>query len=397
MTLIKPIAYFQKKKVGGVVPPPPALSDVYIASQDFFRWDGTQLGSATAGGIAKISPLGVLNTSWTNNANPSPSTDTRFSTKVSNGKIYADCRTTNSSTQRLREIDEITGVVNREVVMSGTVAAVSSVPAVSTYFFLGGAVALTLQGTSTKGIAKIDTSTMTVDSTFSTNIGTGPGAALQGIGVSSTKVVPTGNFTSFNGNTANDRFVVLNHDGTLDSGFTRATGNFNNAVASAAFFDNKLILGGQFTTYNGVTQQRIIAFNLDGSLNTTFNTNTQTIFNNNILHLYAISSTQLLVFGVFTAAGEVSNRICILNGDGTVATNRFGTGFNQLPRYVAIDSTNDLMYITGNRFTEYNGTTGLANAISLKISDGTINTNFVTGQGMRTTANGVSLGQSTFF
>jgi hypothetical protein len=400
MTLIKPIAYFQKKKVGGVIPP--AVQDnVFYLGFNFRNWNGTQLGSTTQGGIAKISKLGVLDTTWTANANPSPTTQVRFGTSCGNGKIYVDARGSSTTNAIMREIDMATGVVDRSVATNATggqsIWRFNGVPYISDYFFISGEQTMTVQGQLVDGIGKINTSDLNRDATFATNIGTGPSAFTTGFAITPTKLGVAGNFLNWNGNSNLGRFVVLNHDGTLDSGFSRAPGLFNGNTNGVLFHDNKWIVVGLFTQYNSVTQQRIIAFNADGSLNTTFNSNVATAFNNNIQSIYRLSDTQMLVAGTFTALGEVSNRIAVINNDGTIATNRFGTGFNASPAYIAVDEVAGLLYIGGFVITSYNETTGLANAISLNIADGTINTNFVTGTGMRTATNAVAEAGNVFF
>lgn len=392
MSLIKPISFLQKKKVGGVTPPPgPTISSIFLAGSNFYTWKGSRLGVSAVGGIAKIGINGTLDTTWTTNANPSPTNNVRQGSRVGSNSLYVYAGTTNASTRRFRELDVTTGVVLRTQTTTEVPRAVRGLVSIPDYFFIcatiGFQIGATLVG---RSLTKVNTSNFERDITFYNNIGTKIGATVNDVFITPTKLGVVGDFTSYDGNTALDRFIVLNHDGTYDTGFNRAAGNFNGQVNSVLFADNKWIVNGNFTTYNGVTQQRIIAFNPDGSLNTTFNTNTATLFNNFINKVYKLNDTQLLVIGLFTTLGQVSNRIAIINNDGTIVTNRFGTGFSAAAEFVAIDSVNDVMYMSGNGFTTYNGTSGLASAISLKISDGTINTNFVTGTGMRDSTNTIS-------
>lgn len=394
--LIKPISFWQGPIVAGGAPPV-GLKSTYISGLNFYQWGSTQLGSTTAGGIAKVSPLGVLDTAWTNNANPSPTTNSSFGTLAGNGKVYVRVGTTTSTTNRVREIDATTGVVDRDFTYTGTIYSIKGLQSISDYFFIAASANYNMPSLqSGRGIVKVNTSTFERDMTFYTNAGTT--ARVDGLTVTPTKLGLTGAWASWNGNTANSRFVVLNHDGTVDSGFTRATGAFNIQPLTSEFFDNKWIVGGNFTTYNSITQTRIVAFNSDGSLNTTFNTNINSAgFNGAVINLYKLSETELLVVGNFTSSGQISNRIAILNTDGTVATNRFGTGFtNATPTYVNIDAANDLMYFSGNSFTEYRTNTSLFNAVSVRISDGSINTDFATTEGVRNSVGGVTLANAVF-
>lgn len=400
--LIKPISFWQQPYVAGVPPTPPTLSDLIIAGQDFYTFNGNTLGSTTTGGIARVSPLGVLDTTWTANANPSPTTNVYWANKAGNGKIYADCRTTTSTTQRVREIDYATGVVNREISYTGTIGVIEATPSISDFFLAGGSVNLNISTPIGRSIHKINTSTMTYDSTFYTNIGTASTSNVTGAHITPTKIgLATGTSTGWNGSSTYSRFVILNHDGTRDTSFVRTATIGAGSALAITYFNNKWIVGGAFTLVNGATQQRIVAFNDDGSLNTTFNTNTATLFGASVTGFQKINDDKLIVFGVFNSNGQVATRICILNGDGTVQTNIFGTGFTAQLSNIVVDEANDLMYVVGRaRLQNYNGTL-IRNIISIKISDGTINTNFVcygdTGFGMETAATSVAIGNAGFF
>lgn len=395
--LIKPISYWQGQIVSGITPPP-ALSDLIVAGQDFYRFNSNILGSTTGGGIARVSPLGVLDTAWTANANPSPTTQVLWANKAGNGKIYADSRTTNASTQRIREIDYTTGVVNREISYGGTLGNLQAVPSISNYFFVGGNTSMNISTPAGRPVMRINTSTMTYDTTFYSNIGTASGTTTTGIYITPTKLgVATGTATSWNGNGTYSRFVILNHDGTRDTSFVRTAAFGTGGSNAIVYFNNKWIVGGAFSTPSA----RIVAFNDDGSLNTTFNTNASGVFNASPSGFTPINDNKLLVWGAFTTLGQVSNRICILNGDGTVQTNIFGTGFGNTISNIMVDEPNDIMYVVGrNRINSYNGT-NMRNIIALKISDGTIVTSFDVydniGKGMETTTGAVSLGNAGFF
>ena len=74
-----------------------------------------------------------------------------------------------------------------------------------------------------------------------------------------------GDYTTFTGATEN-RFIRLNSDGSKDTSFDIGTG-FDNAINSIAIqSDGKILVGGQFTTYQGVLSFRNILLNSDGSI-----------------------------------------------------------------------------------------------------------------------------------
>ena len=139
-------------------------------------------------------------------------------------------------------------------------------------------------GTAINGIARLF-SDGTLDTSF--NPGSGPGAfgslqpealAIQSDG----KIIVGGNFTAYNGTFIN-RIVRINTNGTIDNTFNVGSG-FNNAVYSLFIeSDGKIVAGGDFTTYNGVTRNRIAKLNSDGTLDTAFDPSTG--YNGTVLSL----------------------------------------------------------------------------------------------------------------
>jgi hypothetical protein len=123
-----------------------------------------------------------------------------------------------------------------------------------------------------------------------------------------------GFFTTFNGVTVN-RIARLNTDGTLDTDFNTNTGTgFNNFVGALAIQDDgRIVTGGFFTTFNAVTVNRIARLNTDGTLDTVFTDNTGTGFNSTVNSL-ALQPGKIVVAGQFsTFNGVTVNRIARLN------------------------------------------------------------------------------------
>lgn len=75
------------------------------------------------------------------------------------------------------------------------------------------------------------------------------------------KIIILGNFTTFDG-VARNGIARLNEDGTLDTTFNIGTGaNTINAIVQQN--DGKLIIGGAFTSYNGIGRNRVARLNND--------------------------------------------------------------------------------------------------------------------------------------
>jgi uncharacterized delta-60 repeat protein len=241
---------------------------------------------------------------------------------------------------------------------------------------------LTFNGVTVNYIARLNTDG-TLDTAFRTNTGTGFTGEVRSVAIQSDgKFVIGGLFTIFNGVTVN-YIVRLNSDGTRDTTFTTNTGTaFNNFVASIAIqSDGKIIVGGGFTTFNGVTVNRIVRLNSDGTRDATFTTNTGTAFNNNVNPIAIQADGKIVIGGFFTTFnGTTVNRIVRLNSDGTrdtTFTTNTGTAFNESPYSIAIQS--DSTVIVGGEFASFNGVT--VNRIVRLNSDGTRDTTFTTNTG----------------
>lgn len=101
--------------------------------------------------------------------------------------------------------------------------------------------------------------------------GTTSPTVFDGISFSDNSIIIVGNFISYNGVTCNG-VAKLNPDGSLNTSFASNIGSgFNSSARCVAVqSDGKIIIGGSFTSYNGVTRNRIARLNSDGTLDTSF-------------------------------------------------------------------------------------------------------------------------------
>ncbi|MGZ8919561.1 MAG: chitobiase/beta-hexosaminidase C-terminal domain-containing protein [Limisphaerales bacterium] len=107
-----------------------------------------------------------------------------------------------------------------------------------------------------------------LDLSFNPGTGAGGGIIEQVLPLQNGKILVCGNFTSFNGQ--GKAYVArLNSDGSVDSSFTANPGYWVRNMAVQA--DGKIVIGGYFTTVQGQSRNRIARLNLDGSLDTSFN------------------------------------------------------------------------------------------------------------------------------
>jgi uncharacterized delta-60 repeat protein/prepilin-type N-terminal cleavage/methylation domain-containing protein len=222
------------------------------------------------------------------------------------------------------------------------------------------------------------------------NIGGGFNNIVNTIAVQSDgKILIGGSFTTYQGVAVN-RIIRLNDNGSIDTTFDIG-GGFNNIVNTIAVqSDGKILIGGSFTTYQGVSVNRIIRLNDNGSIDTTFDIGGG--FNNIVNTIAVQGDNQILIGGTFTAyQGVTVNRIIRLNDNGDRDANfNIGAGFNSTVLAVAIQ--NDGKILLGGAFTSYQGVVA-ARAIRLN-TDGTRDTSFDIGTGFDGTINSILLRSS---
>jgi uncharacterized delta-60 repeat protein len=238
-------------------------------------------------------------------------------------------------------------------------------------------------GVATPRIVRLNTDG-TLDTAFTINNGTGPNTNVSSVATQADgKIVVVGSFTFFNQVGGVNRIVRLNSDGTRDTAFNTNTGTGASAEGRAVAIqsDGKIVVGGQFTTFNGTTVNRIVRLNADGTLDAVFNINTGTGFNSTTTSLAIQSDGKIVVGGQFTTFnGTTVNRIVRLNADGTLDTafsTNTGTGTNSNVDSLAIQP--DGKIVIGGSFASFNGTT--ANRIARLNSDGTLDTAFTINNG----------------
>ncbi|MFC6998422.1 T9SS type A sorting domain-containing protein [Rufibacter roseus] len=166
------------------------------------------------------------------------------------------------------------------------------------------------------------------------------------------KILVGGDFTSYNG-TVRNRIARLNADGSLDTDFNPGIGADAAVRTMVLQPDGKIIIGGEFTSYNGTPRGRIARLNADGSLDTEFNPGTGA--DASIRAMVMQSDGKILIGGDFTSYhGTLRGRIARLNTDGSLDTGfNPGTGANGIVHAIAIHT--DGKILIGGDFTFYNG------------------------------------------
>ncbi|KIA84878.1 delta-60 repeat domain-containing protein [Flavobacterium sp. AED] len=202
-------------------------------------------------------------------------------------------------------------------------------------------------------------------------------SVLKIISLPDNKTMAFGSFTKFNGGSVN-RIACLLEDGAIDPTFNSSGIGANNVIKSAVIqTDNKMVLVGSFTNYNGVVANRIIRTLLNGDLDATFTIGTGT--NNQIYAVALQPDGKIIIAGNFTNYNGVSvNRIARLLPDGAIDVS-FNTGLGADAIVETLLLQPDGKIILGGRFTTFNGLS--YNKIVRLNTDGSTDFGFVIGTG----------------
>jgi uncharacterized delta-60 repeat protein len=252
----------------------------------------------------------------------------------------------------------------------------------------------TYSGSTSNGVVRINPSG-TLDTTF--NIGTGftGGAVWSVVTQSAGNLVFTGEFTSYSGSARNG-IVGTTNSGSINSSFNVGNGISSSVAGLTADIqsDGKIIVAGNFTTYSGSTppSSRIVRINTNGTLDSTFGASVTTGFNNTVISLTIQTDGKVLVLGNFTTYNSTSSlRIARLNSDGTYDSSyNVGAGLNSTINYSpSILQSGSRIYAVGN-FTTYSGST--VNRIICTNLSGALDPTFNSGVNSTSSAAGFSGG-----
>lgn len=168
-------------------------------------------------------------------------------------------------------------------------------------------------------------------------------------------------------------------DGTIDNSFTIGTGTtgFGNAYLIKELPGGKILLGGQFTGYNGNTANKIARLNADGTFDPTFNAG-GTGFDEDVMDAYIESDGKIVVVGEFSSYnGILCPGVVRLNADGTRDNTFSINSFNGIGIYMI--SKQNSKYIVSGEFGSINGVT--VGCIARLNNDGSTDTAFLSSVG----------------
>ena len=234
-------------------------------------------------------------------------------------------------------------------------------------------------GVAANRIIRLNTD-FSIDDTFV--YGTGFNAEATAVAIQPDgKILVGGNFTQYNG-TARNRIIRLNTDGSVDNTFAIGTG-FNASVWSIVVQpDNKILVGGDFTQYSGSSRSKLVRLTSTGAIDTTF-ANLSPV-NNTVYSIALQSDNKVVIGGIFSqVSGVTCGGIARLTTGGTIDNtfqlSGFTTGGGQGLYGVSVDPSGKI--ICGGSFTTYSGVSRGGDIARLN-TDGTYDATFNVGVGI---------------
>ncbi len=168
-------------------------------------------------------------------------------------------------------------------------------------------------------------STFHYDPTTKQSPAAGNGEVIDGIQQADGKLILVGGFSTFNGIAAN-HIVRINLDGSVDPTFKAGAGADNN-ITSITYnaTTNKILITGTFTTYGGSAKKGVAMLNADGSIDNTFNFGT--ITSGVATYAAQLNNGRVIVTGNFKSYNNVIRQgFMILNSDASLAAGYNNTG-----------------------------------------------------------------------
>ncbi len=207
------------------------------------------------------------------------------------------------------------------------------------------------------GIARLNKDG-SLDTTFNSGVGINvhPGNEfIRSIALSGNKVVVGGHFSSFSG-VSRGNIARLNANGSLDTTFNPGAGANGTVWSVLTQPDGRVLIGGDFTSYNGTSRNHVARLNTDGSLDATFNPSN--ILSGPVYSMALDSISFSLTKRQAGVTNEDDQAINLVNNLGnftagtlTVTYNNFLTNMNDLQVYYGDTNvaagTGVLLYDTG--------------------------------------------------
>jgi len=207
------------------------------------------------------------------------------------------------------------------------------------------------------------------------------------------RVLVGGSFTSMNGVSRN-YIARLAANGFLDTSFSQGSGADGSVMAIVETFvglNREILLGGSFLNVNSQPHAGLVRLHNDASIDTTFDPNLSvngTVYAIAVYPTNTVDAGKIVIGGNFKAVdGNPVGCIARLNPDGTLDTTFAPSGASNAVRALAIQY--DGRIVVGGSFTNFNGKP--LNHLARLNTDGSLDTSFNLGLGASDTVDSIAL------
>jgi len=157
--------------------------------------------------------------------------------------------------------------------------------------------------------------------------------------------------------TTRPNLIRLNGDGTVDASFVPVVDGAVQSVAIQA--DGQIVAGGAFLNVNAVAALRVARLKADGTNDAAFLTAAGSGFNASVFRVAVQADGKIVVGGEFsTFNGSNTASICRLNADGTRDTGWLSQGFDLRVRSLAVHAAGRIIAV--GDFSNYRDATGVS-------------------------------------
>ncbi|GAA4329549.1 PKD-like domain-containing protein [Flaviaesturariibacter amylovorans] len=224
----------------------------------------------------------------------------------------------------------------------------------------------------------------TGDPSFGTGYASGPNGTVHHVQLlPDGKALVSGTFSTYGG-TPTGSLVRVNTDGTLDGNFNAGTGPNGRVRASIVQADGKVVIGGEFTTYNGTSARYIARINTDGSLDGTFNSGTG--FDSWVLALAQQPDGRIVVGGYLRSYNNAPVKGLVRIGADGTRDAAFNPDFDYWPGALLVQESGHI--VAAGDFYNVNGVAHRA-IVRLR-PDGTNDPSFSAGAGVNARINALT-------
>ena len=212
------------------------------------------------------------------------------------------------------------------------------------------------------------TTTTTTTAAIVINFGSGFNDNVFSSIIVNNQITAMGTFSIFNTVSRNGH-AQLNSNGSINTAFTNSsTGGLKLSVAYQAS-SSKYLIGGSMYQWGGVAVNYLIRVDASASLDTSFNSNLGSGFNDAIRHVSVQSNGKIIVSGNFGLANGIGREgVARLDADGILDTS-YGTYSNNFGNRNAVALSSGKIFLAGDG-TSYDGQS-VSRGVYLN-SDGTI-------------------------